>query len=121
MPRLSNHITNTTEFSMRGNLVLKKGSFLVCAVRPINQKCHKWPFKKVLLTLSLLPFPQDGVQPLLLVLCIFGHADKPLVLCSVVDLPAVCHRVVVAVIVRCEAKRNESANSFLTGEMGHHK
>lgn len=62
----------------------------------------------MLLTLSLLPFPQDGVQPLLLVLCVFGHADKPLVLSCVVDLPAVSHRVVVAVIVRCEARDSSS-------------
>lgn len=57
------------------------------------------------LTLSLLPFPQDGIQPLLLVLGVFGHADKPLVFCCVVDLPAIGHCVVVAVIVRWEAKR----------------
>lgn len=58
----------------------------------------------MLLTLSLLSFPQDGIQPLLLVLYIFGHADEPLVFSRVVDLPAVCHCVVVAVIVRCKAK-----------------
>lgn len=60
---------------------------------------QKRPLKKSLLTFSLLPFPQDGIQPFLLVLCIFGHADKPLVLSRVVDLPAVSHCVVVAVIV----------------------
>ena len=52
------------------------------------------------LTLSLLSLPQDGVQPPLLVICVLGHADKPLVLRRVVDLPTVGHRVVVAVIVR---------------------
>lgn len=60
--------------------------------------------KKVLLTLSLLPFPQDGIQPLLLVLCIFGHADEPLVLSRVVNLPAISHCVVVAVIVGWKEK-----------------
>jgi len=70
------------------------------------------PLKKALLTFSLLPFPQDGVQPLLLVLCVFGHADKPLVFSRVVDLPAVRHRVVVAVIVRCEAEKFNRVISF---------
>lgn len=53
----------------------------------------------ILLTLSLLSFPQDGVEPLLLILCVLGHADEPLVLGRVVDLPAVGHCVVVAVVV----------------------
>jgi len=56
--------------------------------------------KRNRLTLSLLPLPQDGVQPLLLVLGVLGHADEPLVLGRVVDLPAVGHGVVVAVVVR---------------------
>lgn len=62
------------------------------------------------LTLSLLPLPQDGVQPLLLVLGVFGHADEPLVLRRVVDLPAVGHRVVVAVVVGCRATTNREKN-----------
>ena len=55
----------------------------------------------VVLTLPLLTLLQDGVQPLLLVLAVLGHAHEPLVLGCVVDLPAIGHRVVVAVIVRC--------------------
>lgn len=70
----------------------------------------KMAFKNAaLLTLSLLPLPQDGVQPLLLVLCVFGHADKPLVFRRVVDLPAVGHRVVVAVVVRCKVKKKKTS------------
>lgn len=52
------------------------------------------------LTLALLPLTDDGVQPLLLLLRRLGHADKPLVLGCVMDLPAVGDRVAIAVIIR---------------------
>lgn len=51
------------------------------------------------LTLSLLAFLQNGVQPFLLVFCILGHAHKPLVFGRVVNLPPVGHSVVVAMII----------------------
>ena len=51
-------------------------------------------------TLALLPLADDGVQPLLLLLRRLGHADKPLVLGRVVDLPAIGDGVAIAVIIR---------------------
>ena len=51
-------------------------------------------------TLALLPLADYGVQPLLLLLRRLGHADKPLVLGRVVDLPAVGDSVAIAVIIR---------------------
>lgn len=52
------------------------------------------------LTLTLLPLSDDGIQPLLLLLRRLGHADKPLVLGRVVDLPAIGDSVAMAVIIR---------------------
>lgn len=46
------------------------------------------------------PLADSGVQPLLLLLCRLGHADKPLVLGRVVDLPAIGDGVAIAVIIR---------------------
>lgn len=63
------------------------------------------------LTLPLLPLSDDGIQPLLLLLRRLGHADKPLVLGRVVDLPAVGDSVAIAVIIRWqrqEAKVGEA-------------
>lgn len=58
---------------------------------------------KRLLTFPPLPLLHDGLQPLLLLLRGLGHADEPLVLGRVVDLPAVVHDVPAAVVVSCEA------------------
>lgn len=51
------------------------------------------------LTFPALPLLHDGLQPLLLLLRGLGHADEPLVLRRVVDLPAVVHDVPAAVVV----------------------
>lgn len=53
------------------------------------------------LTFPPLPLLHDGLQPLLLLLRGLGHADEPLVLGRVVDLPAVVHDVPTAVVVSC--------------------
>lgn len=69
------------------------------------------------LTLALLPLTDDGIQPLLLLLRCLGHADKPLVLGRVVDLPAVGDGVAIAVIIRWqgkEAKRGQQELSHTT-------
>lgn len=65
------------------------------------------PFKVTHSPISFLTFPplpllHDGLQPLLLLLRGLGHADEPLVLGRVVDLPAVVHDVPTAVVVSCE-------------------
>lgn len=59
----------------------------------------------VFLTFPPLPLLQDGLQPRLLLLRGLGHADEPLVLGRVVDLPAVVHDVPAAVVVSCEAQK----------------
>jgi hypothetical protein len=51
------------------------------------------------LTLTLLPLTDDGIQPLLFLLSGLGHADKPLVLGRVVDLPTIGDSVAVAVVI----------------------
>ena len=66
---------------------------------------------KRLLTFPSLPFLHDGLQPLLLLLWGLGHADEPLVLGRVVDLPAVVHYVPAAVVVSCEAEEEKSAQT----------
>ena len=62
------------------------------------------------LTFPPLPLFHDGFQPLLLLLRGLGHADEPLVLGRVVDLPAVVHNVPAAVVVGCKAEE-ESAQT----------
>lgn len=64
---------------------------------------------RLLLTLSPLPFFHDGLQPLLLLLRGLGHADEPLVLGRVVDLPAVVYYVPAAVVVSCKAEVENTA------------
>lgn len=64
------------------------------------------------LTFSPLPLLHDGLQPLLFLLRGFGHADEPLVLGCVVDLPAVVHDVPTAVVVSCGGKGVESSGSI---------
>lgn len=61
----------------------------------------------MLLTFSPFTFFQDGLQPLLLLFGRFGHAHKPLVLCGVVDFPAIADDVPVAVVVRCGIKEQK--------------
>lgn len=58
---------------------------------------------KFLLTFPPLPLFHNGLQPLLLLLWGLGHADEPLVLGRIVDLPAVVHYVPAAVVVSCKA------------------
>lgn len=89
-------------------------------VRGATFKPLKNTLQKKHLTLSLLPLPQDGVQPLLLVLGVLGHAHEPLVLRRVVDLPAIGHRVVVAVIVGCRAKTKWEENTISALRMIRH-
>lgn len=66
------------------------------------------------LTFPALPFLHDGLQPFLLLLRGLGHADEPLVLRSVVDLPAVVHYVAAAVVVGCEERRRAQTREILT-------
>lgn len=67
---------------------------------------------KCLLTFPPLPLLHDGLQPLLLLLRGLGHADEPLVLGRVVDLPAVVYYVPAAVVVGCEAQMRRTAACF---------
>ena len=64
------------------------------------------------LTFPPLPLLHDGLQPLLFLLWGLGHADEPLVLGRVVDLPAVVHNVPTAVVVSCGGKGVESSGSI---------
>lgn len=66
------------------------------------------------LTLALLPLADDGVQPLLLLLRRLGHADKPLVLGRVVDLPAVGDSVAVAVVIRWQRRGKGGSTDLAT-------
>lgn len=67
------------------------------------------------LTFPPLPLLHDGLQPRLLLLRGLGHADKPLVLGRVVDLPAVVHDVPAAVVVGCEAQKTKVDNFDFAG------
>lgn len=64
------------------------------------------------LTFSPLPLLHDCLQPFLFLLRGLGHADEPLVLGRVVDLPAVVHDVPTAVVVSCGGKGVESPGGF---------
>lgn len=66
-----------------------------------NQKADDRNLKQSL-TFPPLPFLHDGLQPLLFFFWGVRHADKPLVLGCVVDLPAVVHNVPAAVVVSCK-------------------
>lgn len=64
------------------------------------------------LTFPPLPLLHDGLQPLLFLLRGLGHADEPLVLGRVVDLPAVVHDVPTAVVVSCGGRGVERSGSI---------
>lgn len=68
-----------------------------------------------LLTFPALPLLQDGLQPLLLLLRGLGHADEPLVLGRIVDLPAVVDDVATAVVVGCEAEMETTGGMSICG------
>ncbi len=67
---------------------------------------------KRILTFPPLPLFHDGLQPLLLLLRGLGHADEPLVLGRVVDLPAVVYDVPAAVVVSCKAEAENHSHVF---------
>lgn len=96
----------------------------VCAYTFVLQ-VHSMQYKTHYpLTLSLLPFLDYSIQPLLFIFGSLGHTDKPLVFGCVVNLPTICHRVAIAVVICCKrpkhkAHSEQEACSFNQTSVGH--